>query len=43
MYLSEQKLLASAYSQSTNWIEAGSGELGIVAVEIISCQVRNIC
>ena len=38
-YLSEEELLASAYSQSTNWIEAGSGELGVVAVEILSCQV----
>ena len=42
LYLSEEQLLASTYSQSTNWIEAGSGDLGIVAVEILSCQVSKI-
>ncbi len=37
-YLTEAEMLELAYKPSTNWVEAGSGTLGRIYVEILSCQ-----
>jgi len=37
-FLSEPEMLQKCYEPSRKWVEAGSGSLGQVRVEIVSCQ-----
>ena len=37
-YLTDVEMIKLAYAPSHDWVEAGSGSLGRVYVEIISCQ-----